>query len=133
MQKGGASPYLLGISHFPALKCLVSRKGLKCMLLSAAVGGAVISVLYYWFKSSSSSKASTLHSEVVGDLDDLDVLDTNVADYYSQTKLSSIRSARSVFSRTSNLSENRLTLSRSRKSSLPCTANDSDVDGSCSG
>ncbi|CAH8565391.1 unnamed protein product [Schistosoma margrebowiei] len=133
MKKGGASPYLLDINHFPALKCLVSRKGLKCILLSAAVGGAVISVLYYWFKSRSSSKASTLHSEVIGGLDDIDTLDTNVTDYYSQTKLPSIRSARSVFSRTSNLSENRLTLSRSRKSSLPCTTNDSDVDGSCSG
>ncbi|CAH8511680.1 unnamed protein product [Schistosoma turkestanicum] len=128
MKKESVLTYLQHIGQCPVLKCFVSRKGLKSLLLTASVGGAVISVLYYWLVSRRPSEA-IINSEVVRDLADVDTYDMRVEDYCSQTKVSSNRSARSVFSRTSNLSEKRLTVDTG-KSALPFTTYDPEMDSS---
>ncbi|KAH8870436.1 Importin-9 [Schistosoma japonicum] len=129
MTKEGVLSYIFHIDQLPSPKYFVSRKGLKSLLLSAAVGGAVISVVYYWLKSKR-LKRPTSQSEDVDDVDAATTLSMHTIDYYSQTKLSSNRSAGSVLSRTSNMSDKRL-LSSARRSP-PLITNDFD-DCSCSG
>ncbi|TNN13645.1 Mitoguardin 2 [Schistosoma japonicum] len=129
MTKEGVLSYIFHIDQLPSPKYFVSRKGLKSLLLSAAVGGAVISVVYYWLRSKR-LKRPTSQSEDVDDVDAATTLSMHTIDYYSQTKLSSNRSAGSVLSRTSNMSDKRL-LSSARRSP-PLITNDFD-DCSCSG
>ncbi|KAK4470231.1 hypothetical protein MN116_005805 [Schistosoma mekongi] len=127
MTKQGVLSGVFHINQLQMLKYFASRKGLKSLLLSAAVGSAVISVVYYWFKSRR-LKRPTTQSEDIDDVNAATTLSMHTIDYYSQTKLSSNRSAGSVLSRTSNLSDRRL-LSSARKSP-PFITNDSD-DCSC--
>ncbi|CAH8856540.1 unnamed protein product [Trichobilharzia szidati] len=131
MTKSSVFSQILGTDEFIVSKHLFSRKCLKSVLLSAAVGGAVIGIVYWWFKSRRSADRVVIKSETT-DIDDPTILAMHSMDFYSQAKLSSNRSVGSVFSRTSTVSEKPTFTSSARKLSQPSIANDSDIDDSSS-